>query len=123
VRDDVVELPVAVVDVHYIRGDEPDVGQLQRLDHRIALGDLDAREINADQLCPRQFDRHREDIAACGAAQLEDATGLQRRGLEARQVREGPQAVGMRPGNGIALVRDFIVAGLVSWRHRRCVYV
>ncbi len=41
VRDDVVELAVAVIDFHDVRGNELDVGKLQRLDHRVALGDLD----------------------------------------------------------------------------------
>jgi hypothetical protein len=78
-RDDVVELAVAVVDFGNARGDELDIGKLHRLDRSIALCDLHARQIDADELCARHLDRHRDDIAAGGTTQLEDAAGLQRR--------------------------------------------
>ena len=96
VADDVVERPPLVVDVDDRCLPDPDVGQPERLDRRLRGLDLAARQIDADELGAGQIERHRDQVAAAGAPEFEDAAVTDRRRRQTEQSRDRRQAIGMR---------------------------
>ena len=86
-----------------------DVGQRQ-VCHRLAeRGRLDPGRLDGHEARGRQGAGHGEEVAAAGRADLEDTTVLDSCRAEAAQMRQQPQAVGMRLPVGEAGIGNLVV--------------
>ena len=116
--DDVIERPERSSTSRMLMCAELDVAQPEGLDRLSPLGDLLAGQIDADEGALRAGVGHRDQVAAAGAAQFEDAAAVGPGRAQAEQGRHRRQVVGVGLGERQAGVRDLVVAGAGMGRHR-----
>ena len=94
-------------------------------DHRLAVLDLPAGEVDADEAALRVGEGHGDEVSAGGASEFEDAAGLRGGGVEAEDSTEDGEAVGIGLGEGADVIGDGIIGGggggLRFGAHRRLV--
>ena len=118
--DDVIKRPERVIDIEDAHVPQLDVGEPERLNRLLPLGDLLAGEVNAHELAVRESERHGDQVAATGAAQLEHAAAFGRWRAQAEQARHRGQVVGVGIGVGMARVGNLVVSSADSEvSHRR----
>ncbi len=110
--DDVIELAQVLADLEHVHVLELQVLQAERLDRLPALGDLASRGVDADVAGAGVVLRHDHQVAPHGAADLEHAAVVGRRGVEAEELRHRGEPLGSRLAERIARVGDRVVGGL-----------
>src|SRR5262249_11414598 len=108
-RDDVIELSPVWPDLLDAAGHQPEIFQSELPGHGLPIGDRLRREVDADEAAARKRGRHRNEVVAISATELEDPAGVNRRGGHAEQRGESRETirVGLMPGvTGIA---NFVV--------------
>jgi hypothetical protein len=111
VYQDVVELAQLRAEVEDARLAQIDVRQPQLAHDGLPVGDLSAGQIDADKPAVRRAQRHRDQVAAAGGAELQHAATVRMRGVEPEQPGDRRQAVGMRLRERVDGVGDGLVRG------------
>jgi len=117
VTDDEVEHPPRRIDVGDVELAQFDIGETQGPNLTLALADLACREIDAYEAGLRQFQRHRDEVVAAGAAQFQHATGTDVGRLQAEQPGQCGETIRMRLRKGAVDVGQFVVGGLDGVGH------
>ena len=107
--DDVVELPEARIHIHDGDGAQLDVLQPELGDLLPPHLDLARRKIDAEEAAPGMIDRHGDEIAARGAAQLQHAAAVEGGRRQGEEAPDRPEMADMAAGKGIALIRHQII--------------
>jgi hypothetical protein len=110
VRDDVVERPLASVEIRNIALLKLDVLKSKVRNRLIPFDDPTSRQIDAKKRTLRQRVGHRNDICAVTAAKFQNTALLNRRGLHAEKCRKGRQPIRMRLDMGQTWISDFVVS-------------
>jgi len=110
VRDDEVELAGRGVERREVRFDELDVRQPEGADRSPPLLDRSRREVAADEAGAGQRHRHRDEVSAVVAADLEQAARLGTRREVPDECRHGLEPRGVRRPVRQRVVRDLVVA-------------
>jgi len=111
VRDDVVEPPGIRRKVGEIVHREGDVPQLEALGRAPPRGDRCRREVETDELAPRQPIGHRQQVCRIAARDLKYAAALDRRGRHPEERGDCREPVRVRIGISTADVEDVVVSG------------
>ena len=82
------------------------------LDDRLRVVDLAGGEVDADELCVRRGDGHRDQVAAGGAAEFEHSRLGDRRRRRAEQRRDRGEPIRVRARMSAGAVRHVVVRGL-----------
>ena len=88
---------------------DPQVAEAQLLGGRTRLGDLAPRRVDADELAPGKVERHRDEVRAHRATELQDAAAIDGSGIEAEEPGERGEAIGVRLGEAGAYVGNFVI--------------
>ena len=110
VGDDVVERAFAVVEIGHALAADLDVAERQAGDLRLGIGHLPCPQIDAEKPRLGEMERHRDDVLAAGAANLEHARRLYRRGRHAEQAGDRADTRRMGPGERLGDIGQFVIA-------------
>src|SRR5262249_14795132 len=92
------------------------VGKFEALDEMLSVGDLSSGEIHAQEGGSGERFGHRDEVAAGGATEFEDAGGLDGWRAQAEGRGDGRQSRRVRLRVRKALVRNLVVTGRrVRW--------
>ena len=97
VRDDVVELSEAWIDIHDVAMEEFDVAQAQRSDIFLAALDRHTAQVDTDELAVRILKGHGQKITADAAAEFKYSAALDRSRLHAVDGGNRCEMVGVSP--------------------------
>src|SRR5579884_767686 len=86
-----------------------DVAELQVGHNPPTIVDLTSGQVNANKVAARKLHRHRDQVAAGGAAQFQDPTAFNRGRPHLEQLRNRRQPIRMGLGVRVALVRHLVV--------------
>src|SRR6185369_13238759 len=101
---------------------EVDVAEGERGHGGAAGVDLARGEVDADELCGGEPERHRDQVAADAAAELEDAAAIDGGWGEAVEAGDSGEDVGMGADEGAVVVGDGVVRrGRSRIRHHRTI--
>jgi hypothetical protein len=109
VRDHVVEPAEVVRERLDVALEQPHVAGAELGGERGPAGDRLGGEVDADELAAGQAERHRDQVAAVAAAQLQHAAAGRRCGTQPEQRRLGGEAVRVRLRVRVPLVGDCVV--------------
>ena len=108
--DDEVEDAVGRSDLVEAAGAQNNVGEAETFDAGGARGDLDRREIDADEARLRPGGGERNDVAARGAADFEHPRGAHRRRRQPEPQRRRSEPRRLLPGERLGRVGGLVVA-------------
>ena len=115
VRDDIVERPERSRDFAQVALDELDVREPESTRHVVRAAHEQRRSVAAGERRPRHPGRHRQQVGAIPAADLEDARAGRIGQCESEQRRDRRESAGMAPGIRTPDVRDVLVGGLQAF--------
>src|SRR5438067_13075983 len=95
-REDVVELAGIPIEIAEVPLAQHDIPQLEIGDNALPLGDGGGGKIDAEISTFGKKVRHRDQVAAVSAAELQDAASRHIRGIHTEQYAGGGKAVRMR---------------------------
>ena len=95
VGDHVVESPQFRSGIHDVPVLEAEIGEAQGGDFLVAGVDGDARRVDAQKLGGGVLERHRDEVLAVAAADLQDAAARERGWVHAEENGQGSEPVGM----------------------------
>jgi len=107
--DDVVEFSEARIHIHDGDAAQLDVLQPELGDVLPPHLDLARREIDAEEVAAGMIDRHGDEIAARGAAELQHAAAVKGGRRQGEEAGDRPEMADMAAGKGIAFIRHQII--------------
>src|SRR6185295_9121945 len=95
VAEDVVEFSEGLIEIENADGAQVEIAEAEVVRLRAAGLDLAGGEIDPGEAARGQLERHRDEVPAVRAAELQDAAALGRRRVESAKDRARRELVGM----------------------------